>query len=151
MMRDLVRQYHPHLVEARIALAWQDGIKADKDDHLMLGNCRKASDLNRELAEWDFVIVLNREAWNDFGDKQRLVLLDHELMHAADDCDEDGEQKQDERGRLVWRMRGHDIEEFHDIVKRHGAWKKDLETFAKALAEKAKAPLFSGIEAKEGG
>src|SRR3990167_6477780 len=82
---DIVDAHHEHLSEARIALAWHRGWKQDKDGRLTLGKCKKASDLDRELAEFDFVIILNHEAWHDPGcrDKQKRALMDHELCHAG--------------------------------------------------------------------
>ena len=60
--------------------------------------------------------------------------MDHELCHASVRCDKNsGEPMVDERNRLIYRIRKHDIEEFADIVERHGTYKRDLELFAQAL------------------
>src|SRR2546430_14270783 len=77
------KKWHVDLAEAKIALAWRKNLKADVDGHLMLGKCVKASDLQRELAEYDFVILLNREVWSDpdFTREKKLALVDHELCH----------------------------------------------------------------------
>jgi hypothetical protein len=141
------KEHHSDLHKARIALAWRKGFKPDTDGHLVLGKCVKAPDLQRELVDWDFVILLNREVWMDQGwpiEKKR-ALLDHELCHAARAEDEYGAQKEDERGRLVWRIRKHDIEEFQEVVTRHGCYKRDLENFARALLKsKNTQSLFDG-------
>lgn len=141
MLRALIREYRGDLKDARIALAWCTSWKPDVDGRLILGKCKKASDLDRELMAFDFVILLNRSFWNDpdVTDVQRRALLDHELMHAAVKYDDAGEPVEDERGRLVYRVRKHDIEEFADTVKRHGVYRHDLETFARALRSAALA------------
>ena len=102
------------------------------------------SDLHRELADWDFVILLNQEVWRDqdFTEEKKSALMDHELCHAARSFDSEGNEQRDERGRAVWRTRKHDIEEFQEIVKRHGCYKKDLERFADELLKRRAAPLF---------
>ena len=146
----LVAESHDHLANARIALAWNTGWKDDADGRITLGQCKKVSDLDRELHEFDFVIVLNREYWNAFNDAQRDALLDHELCHAQAKVDEHGEQEQDERGRPVWRIRKHDVEEFGEIVKRHGLWKHDLELFARAMAVRAQDGKVLDLFAKGG-
>lgn len=135
LLHDLVTEHHEHLRDARIALAWAKAWKPDVDGRLVLGKCKKASDLDRELAAFDFVILLNKGFWQDFDvtDAQRRALLDHELCHAAVAYDQLGEPIEDERGRKVYRIRKHDIEEFAVIVERHGCYKRDLETFAAAL------------------
>ena len=138
-----IRVFHDDIREASIALAWRKELKPDKDGHLVLGKCVKVSDLYREFAAYDFVIVLNREVWqdSDFTDEQRHALMDHELCHAAGATDDDGAQY-DERGRRVFRVRKHDIEEFRSIVERHGCYKRDLEMFAESLLKKRKTPLL---------
>ena len=132
----LIEAHHEELRDARIALAWCTSWKADVDGHVTLGRCKKASDLDRELAAFDFVILLQRDFWMNAAvtDTQREALLDHELCHATVSYDDDGEPKVDERGRTVFRIRKHDIEEFQCIVDRHGTWKHDLEQFAQAIA-----------------
>jgi hypothetical protein len=149
MMDELIGLYHEELAQARIALAWNLSWKPDVDGRVTLGKCKKASDLDRELAAYDFVIILRQEFFEDaeVTDAQRRALLDHELCHAAPKLDEDGEQLEDEKGRKVWRTRKHDIEEFEQIVARHGCYKRDLERFAAALkqSKQGKLPLAEDV------
>jgi hypothetical protein len=135
LLKKLVRAHHDDISEARIALAWFTSWRADPDGRITLGKCRRATDLDRELAEFDFVIVLNKTFWQDLTvtDHQRAALLDHELTHAAVVHDKNGEPKYDERGRKVFRVRRHDLEEFAAIAARYGTYKRDLEIFAAAL------------------
>jgi Putative phage metallopeptidase len=120
----------PELVEARIALAWCTTWKADRDGHVTLGKCIKATQLHRELAPYDCSIVLNQYWWTDPKREElaRQALLFHELCHLDVVSDpETGEWKRDERDRLRYRIRKHDVEEFHAVVARFGLWKRDLE------------------------
>lgn len=149
LLDELVAAHHPHLASATIAIAWQFGINEDADGHYVLGRARKASDIDYQLHGYDFLITLNSEAWNraDFTGEMRRALLDHELCHCAVTQDASGEDKVDEHGRTVWRIRKHDIEEFHEVVTRHGVWKKDLQAFVeRAMADeriKRDEPLLS--------
>jgi hypothetical protein len=145
LMFEIRAEHHFDIAEANIALAWKKGTKPDVDGRLVLGRCVKATDLQRELVAYDFVIVLNREVWEDpeFDREKKLALLDHELCHAARVIDDDGEKKIDSKGRPVWRTRGHDIEEFVEIVSRRGCWKRDLEKFGEAILAKKKTPLLA--------
>jgi hypothetical protein len=78
----------------------------------------------------------------DFKQRERLarwiaeIVLDKKTL----------EPKYDERGRNVWRVRKHDIEEFQAIVERHGCYKRDLENFAKSLLKKTETPLLAGLD-----
>ena len=154
-MDKLIDQHHPHLKDAKIALAWMYGKKEDTDGRLVLGRAKKGSDLDRELNEFDFVIMLNHEAWNmgSFTEEQQLALLDHELCHCQVSIDTSGELKKDEKGRIVYRSRKHDVEEFSEIVARHGMWKRDLEQFAQSEMKfnDSKRPLLNGLENGEDG
>lgn len=145
LMKEVRAESHKDTSQARVVLAWMLDTKRDVDGRLKLGKCVRASDLQRELVDWDFVILLNKEVWEskDFGEPRKKALLDHELMHIAEAVDKEGEPKFDDRGRKIWRVRGHDIEEFTDIVKRHGCYKADLERFAEELLKKGQSPLFN--------
>jgi len=127
-------KWHEAIAEARIALAWRLEVKSDIDGKIVLGKCAKVSDLQKEFAAFDFIVVLNRDYWFDFSGEQQLALLDHELSHAAPAMDlKTGLQATDTRGRPVWRCRKHDIEEFTGVAERHGTWKADLQRFAEAI------------------
>lgn len=143
MLAELIGAHHDELAQARIALAWNSAWKHDVDGRVTLGKCKKASDLDRELAAFDFVILLRRAFWASpsVSDQQRRALLDHELMHAAVKFDDRGEPVEDERGRRVYRIRRHDIEEFSVIVERYGLWTSDLEQFALALQRASLDPF----------
>lgn len=152
LLAEVRAEQHFDCAEARIALAWRKGTKPNVDGHLVLGRCVKLNDLQREMVPFDYVIVLNKEVWEDpeFGREKKLALLDHEMCHTAPAIDADGDKVRDTKGRLCWRVRGHDIEEFRGIVERHGCYKRDLEMFAEALKKRrqaeAKEPLLAPLE-----
>lgn len=135
---------HEDIEAARIALAWCTSWKADVDGRLILGKCRRASDLDREFHRYDFVILLNAEWWQaaEVDNSQREALLDHELCHAAPKLDDAGDQVEDERGRKVWRTRKHDLEEFSEVVERRGLYKRDLELMAQAMTRSRQRSLL---------
>lgn len=141
-------KWHEDLYGAKIALAYRKRLKRDKDGILMLGRCIKVSDLQKEFAPFDFIIILNREVWQDIGfdKKKKIALLDHEMCHATLSLNKELERTTDEKGRTVYRTRKHDIEEFRSVVEHHGCYKADLVKFAEALLKKKGAPLLAGLE-----
>lgn len=146
ILKEVRDMHHGETKQARIALAWRLRTKADQDGHIVLGKCVKVSDLHREFADYDFIIVLNREFWDEptVTKAQRTALVDHEMMHCAPTYNgETGEHEVDERGRFLFRTRSHDVGEFIEIIRRNGIWKHDLVEFAKVLQEKKKTPLFA--------
>jgi len=139
MLDGLIEEHHEHLTNARIALAWNLTWQPDVDGRCTLGKCKRASDLDRELAPYDFVIMLRHEFFEnpEVTDAQRLALIDHELCHAEVALEDNDEPKVDTKGRTVYRIRKHDIEEFSSVVARHGIWRRDIEDFA-AMLERAR-------------
>ena len=147
ILEETVKKWHPHLKEAKIAIAWNLAWKADPDGRLVLGKCKKVGELDRQFHDFDFVILLNKEVWDksleEFGNNLKHALIDHELCHAQISLDGDGNPKKDEQGRFVWRIKKHDLEEFREIVNRHGLWKSDITAFVKTAIEKCKTPLLN--------
>lgn len=123
--------------KCRIALAWRYGLKRNKDGQLVLGKCKKVSELDKLYAEFDFVIILNSEAWKTLNDGQRKALVHHEVCHIAISTDQNGNTKKDSRGRTAFRIKKHDIEEFGDVVAVHGCYKRDLAQFVEAAVKSA--------------
>lgn len=73
-----------------------------------------------------FWMELSGEHWYDLSDEQKAALIDHELCHMAVEFDE-------EKDEPTLYLREHDIEEFEEIVQRHGMWTSGLESFGAAL------------------
>lgn len=142
VLDDAVQRYRKELEEesCRIALAWRFGLKPNKDGQLVLGKCKKVSDLDKQFAGFDFVIILNREAWEKLEPPQRKALIHHELMHIAISEDASGNTRKDARNRTMFRIRKHDIEEFKDIVTEHGCYKADLGEFVLAAVNSKRPP-----------
>ena len=118
LARELIHEHHPHLADADILLLFRD--KATKKaGRLILGTASKISDQERAIAgrNWDFKIILAFDTWVGQSKVFHQALVDHELCHCAGNS-VDG-----------WEMRAHDLEEFVDVVERHGLWKSDLRRF----------------------
>lgn len=146
MCDELIAKFHSHLLDARIALVWRSGWKPNKDGRLVLGKCRKNSEIDFKLMDFDFVILLNKEAWEKLQDNQRRALLDHELCHAGVEEDEDGLVIEDKDGRSKWRIRKHDLEEFREIVERHGMYQEDISDFVEAAKNHKPIGLFDDLD-----
>jgi hypothetical protein len=80
-------------------------------------------------------MILDQQFWTQADGRAREALVYHELLHAAHAVDRDGEPKFTEEGKPIWDIRGHDIEEFNDVVRRYGAWAPDVVAFLAAATE----------------
>lgn len=142
LMDDLIAEHHPDLEDANIVLAWKYSWKPNQDGHLVLGKFQVASAIDRALHGYDARILLNHEVWEsvEFTPIQKKALLDHELCHGAKKYGSDMEPTYDPHTqRPNYRVRKHDVEEFNCIGRRYGCWKGDIEAFALAAMEGARA------------
>ncbi len=84
----------------------------------------------------DFIVILDAVWWGEASLKEREILVYHETCHMVQATDREGEPKfDDDTGRPVFALVGHDVEEFAAVVRRYGAWNDDLEHFHQALNE----------------
>lgn len=117
----LIKAFHRELRNRPIAYLWKESMGAGT--RVKLGLAAKASAQLRLLAEVDFVLTFNFDAWKILTPEQRVAIVDHELQH----CDVDAESSEPV-------IIEHDVEEFSLIVRRYGLWKPDLRTFGDAVA-----------------
>lgn len=113
LAEDLIRKYHPRLEDARIAIAFQDEA-TKKNGRLELANTSKVQPKSQPFMEYDFLVVVAEDEWTDLSSNAREALIDHELSHMGGNSS-DG-----------WKIRHHDIEEFREVLERHGAWNAGL-------------------------
>jgi hypothetical protein len=130
------------LKDVKVGIAWRLGWRADADGVLILGQCRKRGDLDRELDDYDFIILLNKEAWPTFETERKTRLIFHELCHAQLSLDGNGEPKRNDRGRLICRIRKHDFADFRSVISKYG-WQDNLSELAKAGIADAERPLLA--------
>jgi hypothetical protein len=112
--------------EASICMYWRTDWQADVDGVVIGSQCAKASERERLFAEAagdtvDLLILLPETSWGTLDDEEKEHRIYHELCHFAPAKDSNGDQKLDEKERLVWRMRRHPIVAFHSEVARYGA------------------------------
>lgn len=141
IMERIIATERSDLVQAKIGIAWRIGWVENRWGQLTLGQCKKRTDLDRSLAAFDFVILLNKEAWSSMSGAERERLIYHELLHATVCFDDEGDEKRDEAGRLVTALRPHDIQEFRQVVERYGD--DDLAAIAVGRMHDAERPLLA--------
>lgn len=135
----LIEAYHDHLIGYPLRFAWRSKAKKRRDTvtlgtaEIVRGRFAQFVMTEAEMAMEGqdegpamFWIEIAEDKWEELSDSQRLALLDHELLHCDVAETEDG-----------WKMalRDHDVEEFNEIVRRHGLWKPSLFEFGLTVAE----------------
>lgn len=121
----LIEKHHDHLAGARILYLFTNQSRT-RNLKTVLETAQKLPALHKYLSAAtgsindgaDFLMLISSDEWDNLSPKQRIALVDHELCHMW--ADETG----------AWKVRGHDLEEFHEILARHGTWRQDVATFA---------------------
>lgn len=126
----LIPEFHPHLQGLKIshlfklASAKKKKPKQPREGKkVVMAKASKVPDKMRAIGAVSyFVIEYDELIWQDLTEEKRVALVDHELAHCGNDADG------------VY-MKAHGLEEFGDIVLRHGLWKSDVKQFADAVEE----------------
>ncbi|MBG6211697.1 hypothetical protein IWQ49_006388 [Labrenzia sp. EL_126] len=141
---------HEHLNHAVLGALWTNvgNAKAgrvvlaqcEKGDPMAMGKWAKAR-ARMQVTEWfgcipDFILTFDARYASDCTDLEWCALVEHELLHAAQDRDAFGAPKfSQSTGRPVFCIRGHDIEEFTSVVRRYGAQAAHAQAFVDAANE----------------
>ena len=133
LVTELVEKYHAHLTRARIIVLGKP--KASKTHgKVNVAKARRATPaiqaLLRDASGVDvhYLIEVGMDAWDGQSARQKRAILDHELHHFTG-------MEVDDKGREKWGLRGHDVQEFTAVVRRHGAYHADLEVFVSAIQQ----------------
>lgn len=123
LLKRVIESDHAEKLDARIGLAWCTAWAPDVDGRVSRWAIKRADDLDRELAAYDFVVLLNRPWWLDEQntDEAREASLDEALESITVKLGRNLEPIVDERGRKVYRMRKPDISTFSPVLARRGA------------------------------
>jgi predicted metallopeptidase len=127
LAQGLIGAHHPHLNGARIRYIFRSKHKKSNMREVW-GTASLATGRMEYFAQADFIIEVAQDIWHSISEKQRLALVDHELCHCVESRS---------KGPNLWAIRGHDVEEFEEIIRRHGPWKSDLFHFSLAVLEDA--------------
>ncbi|RJQ26097.1 hypothetical protein C4577_04145 [Candidatus Parcubacteria bacterium] len=152
---ELIPKNHRHLVGVRMDFLFSETTpkRGGKD---VWGTMRKVSSLaaylgadktdqERGVNDPFFVMTISQPIWDELEEKDRIALVDHELCHAAVELDDQGDS--------ILGTKSHDVEEFSEIIERHGLWRKSVQEFVEAAVKnkesKKKAKEENGTAEKQ--
>lgn len=127
---DLIAAHHPHLRDMRIGFVFRDTAQQGAGPLVVAQTSRVNPKLQVHL-DLDFLIWIAEDVWSSAEPRIRQALLDHELCHCGIN----------DHGAPV--ILPHPIEEFPEIIQRHGFWSASL--FSAASAFKQAVQLDLGL------
>lgn len=138
----LIDDHHPHLRDAKELVEYYVRDDSGVD---WSGKCKKCTSFERFLTKMMFHIFIIEPAFERWPIEKLTALVDHELCHIQRDT---GMEVIDPAtGKVVrkewankddpekWHIREHDVEEFSDVIHRHGLWERGIEKFAEAVRD----------------
>lgn len=122
---ETITRFHPHLKAARIKYFYDlaeecETVGKGQWMKRVLAKIRKPTGLLRTCSQADFIVTIHAGTWESMSPAQRFALIDHELTHAQFS---DGK----------WFLIPHDLEEFPEMVLRHGFITAAIQRFARAV------------------
>ncbi|MBQ4816438.1 MULTISPECIES: putative metallopeptidase [Bacillus] len=140
LAKSLIDEHHPHLKDA----IGHIGFYIREGSSKWAGKAKKCTAFERHMTDYMLFVFVNKEAWKAMNKKQRAALVDHELCHFTRTKTEEPDPK-DARNWITvygpaddpdsWGIREHDVEEFSEIIERHGLWDTGIESFAAVVRE----------------
>ena len=138
---------HAHLQHARIGALWTN-VPNSKNGRRIVGQCETGDPMAMgkwakakarcQVEQWfglipDFILTFDADYAAQCSDLEWCALVEHELLHAAQDTDGFGAPKFSKAtGRPCFTIRGHDVQEFTSIVRRYGADAAHVREFVEA-------------------
>lgn len=131
---ELYNPTHKHLVRARVGVLWTNVPNTSRGRGI-LGQAEMPSAKNpwtevrqdAQFREWfgwtpDFLITLYAPWAAECTNLEFCALVEHEMLHCAQAKNPmTGALRFTKAGGPVFALRGHDVEEFIDIIRRYGA------------------------------
>ena len=113
---ELINKYHQQLKECKIGFVFQSEASFS-GGKVVLGTTSKVTEKIKPMLseELDILIVLAEDEYSQLSSERRRALIDHELCHIVLNPN-----------TSAWTTRGHDVNEFNEIIERYGLWSNDL-------------------------
>lgn len=136
---DLIDDHHEHLQRAKILWLFTNS-KRTRGNKITLGTASRTAALAKFLASGqvsvekgpDFIVLIDGGKWDTALKTQREAMVDHLL------CRMRLREKHNERtGKITrtWITVAPDVEEFTDVILRHGIWLPEQKRFVKLILE----------------
>lgn len=125
MADELMKTVHNRLKELKIKCLFKEGPPLQQKGVLLYARVKKVFGLLKYFTDSDFIIEISFDLWKNLNKDAQMAVIDHELCHIVLINRKDGEPK--------WILQPHDIEEFYEVLERHGCYLKGMERLLSTL------------------
>lgn len=90
------------------------------------GRCIRSNNTVKYFSDYDYVIEVSGDLWDNLNELTQEILIWHELNHILVETTKNGE--------TLYKVRDHDIQDFSEIIKAYGIdWFNDLRTISSSV------------------
>lgn len=138
----IISKYHPHLQDAIDVIGFYVRSDGGVD---WAGKAKKCTSFERDVTGRILFVFILHSAFENWPPEKLEALIDHELCHIRRKTGtiitdpntmkvikREWAKKDDPDN---WYIQDHDVEEFSDVIRRHGLWDQGVERFAEAVRE----------------
>lgn len=136
---DLIDDHHTHLQRARILWLFTNS-KRTRGNKVTLGTAGRLNAVQKFLSSglvsvekgYDFIVLIDGSRWDSALKTQREAMVDHLL------CRMRLRERHNQRTGAItrtWVTVAPDVEEFTDVILRHGIWLPEQKRFVKLILE----------------
>lgn len=130
----IIKQDRTYLNDTKIYYLFRPEA-AISDNHAVAGMAVRVDDRNRTIHDYDFIVEIAKDIWESLDATFRKALVDHELGHIGLRKDKEGNVIFcTDTGRPRTFSKKHDLEEFSEVLERHGAYHERIRDFLDAYA-----------------
>ncbi len=146
---EIIAKDRPELAVMKIQYMFRPTASVS-NGRIVAGRCIKVDDRNWTIHGFDFLVEIAGDVWQEAAGEFRTAIMDHELGHIGIRKDENGDEVRDEETqRISAYIKLHDIEEFDEVLARHGAYHPALRQFLKKFQEHTEAAKKKKPQADE--
>lgn len=132
LLDNIKNKYHSgpnKLNDLNIVLMWRHNVRPDQDGYILIADISKSSDKMRELRPHDVIIGINKAAWRLLSDDQKQVVLDTQLERVVICMDQADNPKEDDRSRLIYRLRRVEVLDDQTMKRRYNMTMSDVHEY----------------------
>lgn len=138
----LIEKYHSDLTDANIVIAnHMTNIREDADGTVGFGRVKRGNDLDRAFADFDFVLIIPYDMFQNSTPEKRHAIIDSLLCQCAVKKDKHGEPCVNSENKTIFRTRK-PIRVFAENIRRYGLWQSEAVKEATEAYHDSKRPLL---------
>jgi len=134
-VQDIIDKHHSgskNIQGINFVLMWKHNIRQDKDEYIVLADITKSADKYRELRPHDIIIGINKKAWQFLDENQQAALIDTQLERVAVSLDKEGNPKEDDYARTIYRLKRSEVIDNETISRRHGSNIEEIQEYIRS-------------------